>query len=41
MAAFSLLSNMKKMQKSHPRVAFFTFVFLAERGSAEIGDGTA
>jgi hypothetical protein len=23
---------MKQMQKGHPRVAFFTFVFLAERG---------
>jgi hypothetical protein len=26
---------MKQMQKSHPRVAFFTFVFLAERGGFE------
>ena len=27
-----LLSATKEMQKGHPRVAFFTFLFLAERG---------
>ena len=30
-----LLSARKQMQKGHPRVAFFTFVFLAERGGFE------
>ena len=35
MAASALLSAMKQMQKSHPRVAFFTFEFLAERGGFE------
>lgn len=27
-------SATKEMQKGHPRVAFFTLLFLAERGSA-------